>query len=187
MEIKDLITISGLAITLLVGIINLIISLFLAKRQRYISTITQMRGKYIENLREYFALFLSECQNLVKRDKKTANISDLSILNKYFNLILLCLKDDEEFDIDFQSKLNDVYLAMQESNPKTAIKKMEELVSKARKILNIEWQGIKYEAMHGKGFSERIKRQYLKEYLYKNSKNVNPNFQRRYKVIKAKE
>lgn len=184
MTSNDIITLIGVLITFPVCFINLLMNFGLAKKQRYINTITQMRAEYLKQLREYIAIFLSECQNIITI-RKNNSVIDYSKLHEYFDLILLCLSEDDKFDNGFQDLLNEVYLAIQDKNVINVTDKMEEMIYQARKLLNTEWQGIKYEAIHGNGISNKDRNNFLNKYLYKkNDTKKKPNFVRKYKIIK---
>src|ERR1700722_7412586 len=59
MESKDLIAIIGIAVTLVVSVVNLVYSLWNNKRTLFVNTVTTSRLKWIDSLRDKVSEFIA--------------------------------------------------------------------------------------------------------------------------------
>lgn len=82
MEIKDLITLTGIAVSLIVGFAGLYVSIKNSKKTLFINTITSLRAKWIDTLRNSvtdfvgcpFQIFQSTPEEKIKKNEKIRTV-----------------------------------------------------------------------------------------------------------------
>lgn len=169
MEPKDYITISGILATLIISITTLISS----RQQRYISSITKMRGDYLVYIRDCISKFLAECRILINAKRDNIPVS-FDRFHEAYNLILLNLSDNHDFDKEFQECMTMIYNEVLGQYPVLAIPEIERLLLLSRRWFKMEWEGIKFEIKHGRNAIGKHKEQLEKTFLFPNyQKNIN--------------
>lgn len=149
-EIKDYITIGGIAATLIVGVWSLIVSKRNTKKTLYINTITAARIKYIDTVRntisEFCALSFHFTITKLEGDQKQSVLQKIDTLRF---LIKLQLNRNEPID---KSIIDLVDLIPDLVNPAKIIELelvINKLVMYTQDLLKGEWEGVKKESVLG--------------------------------------
>jgi hypothetical protein len=142
---SEWITVIGILATFAVSLFTLKYS----KKQRFISSITKMRCEYLENMKRYIAGFISECSKVITDKKTKKEEIDYNKLHEMYSLIILNLSSTHRFDIEYQRYLASIYENMLGDYPSLAVFDITKLIDLSRKLIKMEWEGIKYEIQKG--------------------------------------
>jgi hypothetical protein len=162
MQIKDLLTLIGLLITIIIGIYNLL----LLKGNRYISSVSAERMKWINNIRDLFSQYdkiavlqITRFNELIHyKNTKIEDVSnELIYLNNHIELFLnpteiVTVKLMEIQNSITEQLLNDFPLP--QFNDKELSKKLLLLHYVQQVILKTEWKRIKKENKLGKEITD---------------------------------
>lgn len=175
LEPKDWVTLVGISVTLLIGIINLINGIRINKRTVFVNAITSERVKWMSELKELISEYLSLTQYYSTKQMPTGDAQDkyLERLVYLENRIKLHLnyidEEDEEINI-LISKINYQIFGLHQYatlkteteiqefkktpdgklNKEELIESTERLVYLSRVYLKTEWEKVKREAQKGK-------------------------------------
>ena len=150
---KSLITLIGIGVTFLVGIINLLITFRNARKSTYITSVTSSRIEYIQNIRSSISdlcAIANSNKSFISEDKPE-NWGDLKLdfeTKKHLTKFYLN-PEDEYWDskiIELIDKINifenDITLSDFEKN-------LKELILITQYLLKLEWEGAKKESEEG--------------------------------------
>lgn len=151
MEIKEMITLIGVTLTFLIGLVNFIFLFYNSRKTTYISAVTASRIKYIEKLRDSVADF---CALSVSNDRERYR----DLLRLKYQIRLFLDPTNKEWDEKMIKLIDEVI----EDNSK-----INELITLTQFILKLEWGGYKREAKKGILSAEEkqmLNQKYLAEY-----------------------
>lgn len=173
----NILYLTGILLTFLVGVTNLIVTLKNNKKSTFINSVTNSRIKYIQEIRNYIAEFCG----LIYSYKFKLNELDADKLfelhkqaDKTKYLIQLYLNPEDKYWDNRIIKLLDEILELSDTNP---VDKIEELIIITQYLLKLEWEGAKLESESG--ILSKLEKQELyskyeglhKEYITNISKN----------------
>jgi hypothetical protein len=153
MEPKDIILIAGVAVTLLLGIGNLIYNVLLSRRTAFINTVTSERVKWIGSVRENLSRFVGLNHHWfvlhqdLEEEKKDEITQELRILRYKIRLQL----NPSPFAHVEQHimKLLDEIADRGSTHGFDMQHKLDRLVLYGQKLLKLEWDRVKTEAQRG--------------------------------------
>lgn len=168
MKTTELLTLTGIALTFLIGMANLIIILFNTKKTTFINSITTSRIKYIQELRNTIAELCSLVTSYKSRISKLDYSDHFELLkqtNKLKYQIRLYLNPADEFWDNKMLELTNQIVLKDDIDPQN---KIDELIVITQFLLKLEWEGVKRESEKGI-ISELEKREMYMKYveLYK--------------------
>jgi hypothetical protein len=148
MEPKDLITLLGILVSLIVGFTGLYISYQNSKKTIFINSVTASRAKWIDTLRnniaEYCGLAFQIFQSTTEEKlRKLDKIQQLRFLIK------LQLNRSDPFDSLVIEKLDSIAFHVYDSSRAELENEINVLISQTQDILKLEWEGVKAEAKKG--------------------------------------
>ena len=163
MEAKDLITLMGIIVSLIVGFAGLYVSVRNSRKTIFINTVTSLRSKWMETTRnsisEYCALTTQLFFNTVS-DK----LSKIEKLQQLRFLIKLQLNRNDPFDSKVIDLLEKIASHFYDDTINATKQEIEELINLTQDMLKIEWEGIKAESLKGK-LSEKQKNELVNQFL----------------------
>lgn len=173
----NILYLTGILLTFLVGVTNLILTLRNNKKTTFITAITNSRIKYIQEIRNCISDFCGLIYSYNVRLKEL-NEDEFFELHKQADktkyLIRLYLNPEDKYWDDKIIKLLDEILKLTDKNPND---KIEELITITQYLLKLEWEGAKLESE--KGILTKLEKQGLynkyenlhKKFVKANSKN----------------
>lgn len=167
METKDLITVAGILVSLLVGFTGLYISYQNSKKTIFINAVTSSRARWIDTLRsniaEYCGLAFQIFQSTTEEKlRKLDKIQQLRFLIK------LQLNRSDPFDILILEKLDSIAVHVYDTSRSELENEINILINQTQDLLKLEWEGVKEESRKG-NLSKIEKRRLYHKYL--SSKN----------------
>ncbi len=167
MTITEEVTLIGIGVTFLVGIINLIITKVTANKTLYINTITRLRSEWLYKMKDYFAQYLSAIESHKNRSYENQD----NLLNNLYSsyiIIKLNLNSLDTFDrelIDIMENINnDIKRDFTVELTEETKEKVQLLITKIQCMTKIEWEGIKLESKKG-NLKDNNKKELRKKYL----------------------
>jgi hypothetical protein len=154
MEAKDISLFTGIGVTLLLGIGNLIYNILLSRRTAFINAVTSERVKWIGNLRENISKFvgLNHHWFVLRHDidnaQKDEMTRDLRVLRYYIKL-QLNPKSDAIIDQKIMTLVDDIADKAAQYKIQQLTEKLDDLVSESQQLLKAEWDKVKREAQRG--------------------------------------
>ena len=166
MEPKEIITLSGIAVSLIIGIWGLLVSIRNSKKTIFINSITTSRNKWIQTVRdsiaEYcglaFQIFQSTPEDKLKKVDK---------LQQLRFLIKLQLNRNDAFDKQIIEKLDLIAVTIYETTRQNTENEVNNLIILTQDLLKLEWEGVKEESKKG-NLSKRTKNRLYNKYLNSN-------------------
>ncbi|XOV91648.1 MAG: hypothetical protein ACFHWX_15720 [Bacteroidota bacterium] len=152
MEITDLITIIGIALTFIVSAISLYISIKTSRKTLFINSVTSSRIKWINDLREDIASFtgLVTHYRITDIDSRTQR----EIYEKIDRLVYsIMLRLNPKSDIDMETEIIsriDLIIEEIDSKKDKIDDVIEELIDWTRIMLKFEWEVVKEESLKGR-------------------------------------
>lgn len=151
MEWKEITVFAGLAVTLALGLCNLVWIIVHGRRTIFINTVTSERVKWIGKLRENLSKFTGRTHSwlAIQRDAspKVEEIKgELDVLRYE---IKLQLNPGADPDKEIIQKINEIPDLASQSDLKPTLDAMNELVSLGQTLLGTEWRKVKREAQRG--------------------------------------
>ena len=173
----NILYLTGILLTFLVGLVNLLLTLKNNKKTTFITAVTNSRIKYIQEIRNYISDFCGLIYSYNARSKdidpdKLFELQKQADKTKY--LIRLYLNPEDKYWDDKILKLLDEILQLTDKNPNA---KIEELITITQYLLKLEWEGAKLESE--KGILSKLEKQELynkyenlhREFVKANSQN----------------
>lgn len=149
MTTTEIITLVGIGITLLIGILNFVVILRNVRKTSFINSVTASRIKYIQELRESISRFCALSYSYSNRISKL-KYEQLWELHKEADtlrfLIRLYLNPEDEYWDNKIIQLIDQIILKSDKDPKKSI---DELVVITQYLLKLEWEGAKRESEIG--------------------------------------
>jgi hypothetical protein len=169
-EAKDIITLIGISVSLVVGFTGLYISFLNSKKTIFINSVTSSRTRWIEIIRNTIAEYcgLSRqiyCSTTEEKLKKLEKVEQLKILIK------LQLNRNDPFDSSIMEKVDSISKHFYDEFPTEMDVEIEKLINLTQDLLKLEWEGIKEESKKG-NLSRREKKKLYYKYLM-NKENEN--------------
>ena len=151
MESKDVVVATGIFVTLVLGVWNLIYSRFNNRRTTFINAVTAERVKWINTLRENLSQFAGLLYNYVgvAHDDDDASREIWKQTDRLRMLIKLQLNPQEPIDQKIEALLDQIYHDNEGIGTDGAIKLLDELIKCGQQLLKQEWDKVKEEAKHG--------------------------------------
>lgn len=149
MQSKDIIYAIGIAVTLIIGIGNIIYNFYISRKTIYINSITSERVKWIEKLRDNMSVFISEANYWLSSDVKIIeegkkifkNIQRLGLVIK------LQLNPYDNYDQKISECVDNIISTLPNRKKEEIFIIMEDIVLNTRMLLKQEWSKVKNEAM----------------------------------------
>lgn len=154
MEFKDIALFLGIALTFLLGISNLIITLYLNRRTTFINTVTSERVKWIGKLRENISNYvgLTHYWFVSHRDidpqKLEDILQDLRIF-RYHITLQLNPNPDAIIDQKITRLVKEIPDIASKPDATALLTSLDELISEGQQLLKAEWDKVKLEAQIG--------------------------------------
>ncbi|HET7115348.1 MAG TPA: hypothetical protein VFI29_02595 [Hanamia sp.] len=170
------ITLVGIILTFVVGIINLLISIQNSKKTIFINSITASRIKYINDLRNTISKFCGLVSSYNLKVNKL-NEDELFQLQKEADTIKFQLKlylnpEDNYWDNEIMNCID----AILQNTDKNPLPKIDQLIILTQYLLKLEWEGVKLESEKGI-LSELTKKELYKKYMNLHKIKVKQNTQ----------
>lgn len=151
MEWKDVGIFVGLAVTLGLGLSNLIWIIIHGRRTTFINTVTSERVKWIAKLRENLSKFTGRTHSWLNSRHDTSQRAEefkneIDILRYE---IKLQLKPSATPDDQIIQKINEIPNLASQTDINPALNAMNELIGLGQELLSTEWQKVKREAQRG--------------------------------------
>lgn len=145
----EIITLVGIALTFLVGVLNLILTFRNVRKTTFINSVTASRIKYIQELRENISRFCALAYSYSNRTHKL-QYEQIWELHKEADslkyLIRLYLNPEDEYWDNKIIGLIEEIVIKSDKDPKPHI---EELIKITQYLLKLEWEGAKKESEVG--------------------------------------
>lgn len=163
METKDLITLVGIIVSLVVGFTGLYISFQNSKKTIFINSVTASRAKWIDTLRnniaEYCGLAFQIFQSTIEEKlKKMDRLQQLRFLIK------LQLNRSDSFDLLVIEKIDSISYHVYDDSRDVTESEINLLINLTQDLLKLEWEGVKEESKKG-NLSKIEKRKLYNKYL----------------------
>jgi hypothetical protein len=149
MTTTETVTFIGIAVTFVVGVANLIVTLRSVRKTAFINSITASRIRYIQDLRVSISKLCSLAISYKDRISKLPYQKHFELqkeAHKLKYLIRLYLNPSDEYWDETISKLIENLTLKSESDPKETI---DELITITQYLLKLEWEGAKLESKRG--------------------------------------
>ena len=166
----NILYLTGIMLTFLVGVTNLVLTLRNNKKTTFITAITNSRIKYIQEIRNYISDFcgLIYSYNIRIKELEPDKLFELhKQADKTKYLIRLYLNPEDKYWDDTIIKLLDEILQLTDKSPND---KIEELIILTQYLLKLEWEGAKLESE--KGILTKLE----KQELYSKYENLHKKF-----------
>ncbi|MDP3089042.1 MAG: hypothetical protein Q8N04_00035 [Nitrospira sp.] len=159
MEAKDYVLAVGVAVTLLLGIWNLLQAYRTTRKTSFINTVTGQRIKWIEQLRQDVASFcgLTHTWCMSELEGKPEEAEVLKELDRLRHVIRLRLNPDDTYDRKIAAFLKTIPDLTHSSKRRELLAALEELTSTTQLLIKEEWEKVKAEAKDG-DLAERKRR-----------------------------
>lgn len=163
LETKDLITLIGIIVSLIVGFSSLYISFKNSKKTIFINSVTASRAKWIETIRKTIADYCGFSMQIFNSTtpEKLKLVHDLQNI-KY--LIKLQLNRNDKFDALIIQSIDKIASHFYDDNPYELNREINELILLTQDLLKLEWEGVKEESKRG-NLSKREKRKLYNRHL----------------------
>ncbi|MGV3611702.1 MAG: hypothetical protein ACO1N0_12170 [Fluviicola sp.] len=161
MSDKEMVTLFGIIVSFIVGSLGLIIGVRNSKKTIFINSVTSMRAKWIDTVRESISEFCGlACQLKYSFDNndKMERIQELRFL------IRLKLNPKDKFDKKLVEKLDEIVGLLSNGDFTSIELKINDLVVLSQDMLKLEWEGVKEESKRG-NLSKKFKRKLYNKYL----------------------
>jgi hypothetical protein len=153
MEVKDVVTLVGIALTFLVACFNLVYSITNSRKTIYVNTVTTSRTKWIDSLRDKVSLFIAvttRLRNPVKVETDWDNINALLLQREtLLHQVILHLNPTDTED----KEIADLVKQIHSLTPNSQSKEIGALIVKLRDAtgayIKKEWEKVKREAKSG--------------------------------------
>ncbi len=165
-EIKDLITLVGILVSLIIGLVSIYIGFKNSKKTIFINSVTASRVRWIDTIRNTIAEFCS-LASLITLDSGKVQDEKLYRLHQLMFLIKLQLNREDDFDSKIISIVKSIYDEIYTDNQNQymdIISKIDKLIELTQDLLKLEWEGVKAETKKG-NLSNWKKRKLYKRYL----------------------
>lgn len=149
MDAKDLVLYASVAVTFLLGLVNLYFNLHAAKRTAFINTVTSERVKWIAKVRENVSTLCSLCDQWMYHRKQDTTPELQRQIEQVKKEIRLQLNPKDPDDQDIERLLARMPTWTQSMTPEDFVKLQEILVTATQRMLKREWDKVKDEAIHG--------------------------------------
>jgi hypothetical protein len=154
MDAKDISLFAAVAVTFLLGIVNLVCNIRQSRKTAFINTVTSERVKWINNIRENISKFvgLNHHWFVLKRDIDEDKIDeitrDLRVLRYYIKL-QLNPRHEATIDRAIMEIVDEISDKAPTYNVEELHEKLNALISTAQELLKAEWDKVKREAQRG--------------------------------------
>jgi hypothetical protein len=153
-DIVEMIKFTGILVTAIISVIALSITVKSLRNRNYNSQITSLKAKYIEDLRQHLAEYLSlslECNKAIFNENyKTVNEKHqlLKDLDQKYTLISLFLNNRNPVDRKLVDYIQEIRLAAitQKGNGWKIEDTIQQLVNYGQQVLLLEWRNLKRDA-----------------------------------------
>ncbi|SFE45309.1 hypothetical protein SAMN05518672_106175 [Chitinophaga sp. CF118] len=153
----EIIKLIGILSTVLISIIVLIITVKSFRSRTYTNQITSLKAKYIEDLRQHLAEYLSlalECNKAIFNEKYRSMSEKhqlLKDLDHKYALITLFLNNRNPIDRKLYDYIQEIRLAAitQKGNGWKIEDTIQQLVNYGQQVLLLEWKNLKKDARYG--------------------------------------
>jgi hypothetical protein len=169
MDIKDLITLIGITVSLIVGFTGLFISFHNSKKTIFINSVTTSRVKWIDTLRnnisEYCGLAFQIFQS-----SSGEKLNKMDRIQQLRFLIKLQLNRSDPYDILVIEKIDSISTHVYDDSRQEIEKEINSLITLTQDLLKLEWEGIKKESQKGnlsKTEKERLYKKYQRSKIDK--------------------
>lgn len=145
----NILYLTGILLTFLVGVTNLILTLRNSRKTTFITSITNSRIKYIQEIRNHISEFcgLIYSYNIRLKDLEPERLFELhKQADKTKYLIRLYLNPEDKYWDENIIRLLEQILQLTDKNPN---EKIEELIILTQYLLKLEWEGVKLESEKG--------------------------------------
>jgi hypothetical protein len=153
-ETKDLIAIVGIGLTLLVGLANLVYSLWSNRRTSFVNTVTASRLKWIDSLRDKVSEFIAVTTRLSDRRPPPGDSIAADLLlqrDTLLHQIVLHLNPHDSEDQRIRKLVDEVRdLTDQGASIKQISEQLDHLRDATADYLKKEWNRVKVESTKGK-------------------------------------
>ena len=187
----ELITLTGLILTFIVGVANIIISIKNNKRSTFINSVTASRIEYIQNLRNAISEFCAAAASKNNKENLTLKNEDYIRFemeaNKLKYLIWLYLNpEDKYWDDEIIKLINDISkMYLSDLKDIGDLKqKTEKLIVLTQYLLKLEWEGAKIESKRGI-ISDIEKKELYNKYVGLHQKYVEENLNKFPREVKV--
>lgn len=156
-----MVTLFGIIVSFIVGSLGLIIGVRNSKKTIFINSVTAMRAKWIDTVRESISEFCGlACQLKYSADdpKKMERIQELRFL------IRLKLNPKDKFDKNLVTILDEIVNRLDKQYYENIEVKIDELIVLSQDMLKLEWEGVKEESKRG-NLSKKFKKKLYNKYL----------------------
>lgn len=170
MEIDKIITLTGIFVSLIIGLTSMYIGVRNSKKTIFINSITSSRIKWMDTIRNTIAEYcsLTSLISILPTNEQTEKLIKLEQL-RY--LIKLQFHRDEKFDMLVINSLDSIYESSFKGDFTNTTKQINDLINITQDLLKLEWAGVKEETKKG-NLSNREKKKltrlHLKDYGYEN-------------------
>lgn len=150
MDTKDIITLIGIFLTLLVSTFSLYISFKNSRKTLFINSVTASRIRWIDNLRENISSYCGHTYHLslteITESEKQKIIKSIDILR--FK-IKLQLNRGDKLDEMILQKIDDIPNLTDSSKIELLAQAINELIIMTQDLLKDEWERVKRESING--------------------------------------
>jgi hypothetical protein len=167
-ELKDIVAAIGIGVTLLVGLLNLYISLKNTKKAKFIDVVTSERLKWVSDIRQITSQYIAKIsllhywnrqehmfkngdiskESYQKRDNKEIENLKLEIDELYYKLQLFLIRNDKTDD-EILEQVKIVYKIGENLNLNEVNEIINNFIKLINKVVSNEWYKVKFEAEHG--------------------------------------
>lgn len=148
MSIKDIVLFAGVAVTLTLGIANLVYNLITSRRAAFVNTVTSERIKWISKVRENISNLCALCdQWMMHRPQDAAELQRK--IEQLKNEIRLQLNPNDPEDQDIERLLGRLPNWTQSMTPEDYWNLQNALITSAQTLLKREWDKVKDESTQG--------------------------------------
>ena len=165
-EIKDIITACGIALTFAVGVISLVVGIINSKKTIFINSVTSSRIKWIDVIRDTISEFcgLTYHYSLTHLELEQKDKNQLrEKVDKLRFLIKLQLNRNDKFDKTIMDKIDAIVVLTDKSSSELKLE-IEDLIILTQDLLKLEWEGVKEETRRG-NLSRKFKKSLYEKYL----------------------
>ncbi len=148
MSVKDIVLFTGVAVTLVLGVANLVYNLKTSKRAAFVNTVTSERIKWISKVRENISNLCALCdQWMIHRPQDTSEIQRK--IEQLKNEIRLQLNPNDPEDKDIERLIGRMPNWNQSMTHEDYWSLQSALITSAQTLLKREWDKVKDESTQG--------------------------------------
>lgn len=162
MEIKDIITLAGILVSLILGSLGIIIGIRNSKKTIFINSVTAMRAKWIDTVRDSLSEFCGLAHQI--HYTKEQRMPRMDRIQQLRFLIKLRLNPKDDYDKKLMVVIDDIVKLLWDEKIAEASSKIDELVRLSQHLLKLEWEGVKEESKKG-DLSKKNKRRLYNKHL----------------------